>query len=211
MSCITIQQRYHRILVRDEGSVGRGSRPKAGLCGFAVSDLLIPGVEQLWELPDVGKPVHATASFHNTLQAPRGSADFNNEYGDPCINGFFRTLLTRVPVGGGQSQLRGYHKATMIAGGVGTVRPQHALKKPELVLLGDFCVILGGPAMLIGLGGSASSMSGGEPSIALDFASVQRANPEVQRRAQEVINACCSMGTDSPIAFIHDVGAGGSR
>ncbi|KAL8930514.1 MAG: hypothetical protein Q9208_000698 [Pyrenodesmia sp. 3 TL-2023] len=196
--------------IRDEGAVGRGSKPKAGLCGFAVSDLLIPGFEQPWELAGVGNPKHVASSLQIMLEAPVGSARFNNEFGRACINGFFRNYLTRVPIGGGQSELIGYHKPIMLAGGVGTVRPQHALKNPELVLPGDFCVVLGGPAMLIGLGGgSASSVSAGEASVELDYASVQRANPEVQRQAQEVINACCVMGLESPIAFIHDVGAGG--
>ena len=196
--------------IRDEGSVGRGSKPKAGLCGFSVSDLLIPGFEQPWELSNVGKPAHVTSSLRIMLEAPIGSAAFNNEYGRPCINGYFRTLLTRVSTGNGESELRGYCKPIMIAGGVGTVRPQHAIKKPRLIASGDFCVVLGGPGLLIGLGGgSASSMSGGDASAELDFASVQRANAEVQRRAQEVINSCCAMNLESPIAFIHDVGAGG--
>lgn len=196
--------------IRDEGSVGRGSKPKAGLCGFTVSDLLIPGFEQPWELSNVGKPAHVTSSLRIMLEAPIGSAAFNNEYCRLCINGYFRTLLARVPTGNGRSELRGYCKPIMIAGGIGTVRPLHAIKKPRLNLPGDFCVVLGGPGLLIGLGGgSASSMSGGDASADLDFASVQRANAEVQRRAQEVINSCRAMGLDSPIAFIHDVGAGG--
>ncbi|KAL9607266.1 MAG: hypothetical protein Q9167_007808 [Letrouitia subvulpina] len=196
--------------IRDEGSVGRGSKPKAGLCGFTVSDLLIPEFVQPWELVNVGKPAHVTSSLDIMLEAPIGSASFNNEFGRPCINGYFRTLLMDVPSGDGERELRGYHKPIMIAGGVGTVRPQHALKNPKLVLPGDYCVVLGGPAMLTGLGGgSASSMSSGDASVELDFTSVQRPNAEVQRRAQEVINTCCAMGSHSPIAFIHDVGAGG--
>ncbi|OAX80313.1 phosphoribosylformylglycinamidine synthase [Emergomyces africanus] len=195
--------------IRDEGAVGRGSKPKTGLSGFCVSDLLIPGHKQPWEL-DVGKPHHIASSLDIMLEAPIGSAAFNNEFGRPCTAGYFRTLLTKIDVGSGKSELRGYHKPIMIAGGVGTVRPQHALKNPHAVKPGSFLVVLGGPAMLIGLGGgAASSIASGEGSADLDFASVQRGNAEVQRRAQEVINACAAMGADSPIKFIHDVGAGG--
>ncbi|EER41069.1 phosphoribosylformylglycinamidine synthase [Histoplasma capsulatum H143] len=195
--------------IRDEGSVGRGSKPKTGLTGFCVSDLLIPGHKQPWEL-DVGKPNHIASSLDIMLEAPIGSAAFNNEFGRPCTAGYFRTLLTRIDIGNGHSELRGYHKPIMIAGGVGTVRPQHALKNPHAVKPGSFLVVLGGPAMLIGLGGgAASSIASGEGSADLDFASVQRGNAEVQRRAQEVINACTAMGADNPIKFIHDVGAGG--
>ncbi|PGH02864.1 phosphoribosylformylglycinamidine synthase [Helicocarpus griseus UAMH5409] len=195
--------------IRDEGAVGRGSKPKTGLCGFCVSDLLIPGHKQPWEL-DVGKPNHIASSLDIMLEAPIGSAAFNNEFGRPCTAGYFRTLLTKIDVGNGESEYRGYHKPIMIAGGVGTVRPQHALKNPRAVKPGSFLVVLGGPAMLIGLGGgAASSIASGEGSADLDFASVQRGNAEVQRRAQEVINACAAMGADNPIKFIHDVGAGG--
>ena len=195
--------------IRDEGAVGRGSKPKAGLCGFSVSDLLIPGARQPWEI-NVGKPGHIASSLDIMLEAPIGSASFNNEFGRPCLTGYFRTLLIKVPLGNGVQELRGYHKPIMIAGGVGTVRPQHALKSPTLVKAGDFLIALGGPALLIGLGGgAASSVASGEGSVDLDFASVQRGNAEVQRRAQEVINACVAMGADNPIRFIHDVGAGG--
>ncbi|OKL64136.1 Phosphoribosylformylglycinamidine synthase [Talaromyces atroroseus] len=195
--------------IRDEGAVGRGSRPKAGLSGYCVSDLLIPELRQPWEL-DVGKPHHIASSLDIMLEAPIGSAAFNNEFGRPCTAGYFRTLLTELDIGNGQKELRGYHKPIMIAGGVGTVRPQHALKDPKLVKPGSFLVVLGGPAMLIGLGGgAASSLASGEGSADLDFASVQRGNAEVQRRAQEVINACVAMGAENPIKFIHDVGAGG--
>ncbi|KAB8073282.1 CobB/CobQ-like glutamine amidotransferase domain-containing protein [Aspergillus leporis] len=195
--------------IRDEGAVGRGSKPKAGLAGYCVSDLRIPGLEQPWEL-DVGKPNHIASSLDIMLEAPIGSAAFNNEFGRPCISGYFRTLLTEIDVGNGQKEVRGYHKPIMLAGGVGTVRPQHAIKKPEVVKPGAFLVVLGGPAMLIGLGGgAASSIASGEGSADLDFASVQRGNAEVQRRAQEVINACTAMGDNNPIKFIHDVGAGG--
>ena len=196
--------------IRDEGAVGRGSKPKAGLCGFAVSDLLIPGFRQPWEL-DVGRPNHIASSLDIMLEAPIGSASFNNEFGRPCTAGYFRTLLSQVLTGDGRSELRGYHKPIMIAGGVGTVRPELALKNAHDVSEGAFAVVLGGPAMLIGLGGgAASSISSGEGSTALDFASVQRGNAEVQRRAQEVINACAALGAArSPIRMIHDVGAGG--
>jgi phosphoribosylformylglycinamidine synthase len=195
--------------IRDEGAVGRGSKPKAGLCGFSVSDLLIPGFRQPWEI-DVGKPGHIASSLDIMLEAPIGSATFNNEFGRPCITGYFRTLLSKVPIGKGQTELRGYHKPIMIAGGSGTVRPQHALKDPQLVEPDAHVIVLGGPAMLIGLGGgAASSVTSAESSAHLDFASVQRGNAEVQRRAQEVINACTAMGENNPIRFIHDVGAGG--
>ena len=195
--------------IRDEGAVGRGSRPKAGLAGFTVSDLLIPGNVQPWEL-DVGKPSHLASSLEIMLQAPIGSAAFNNEFGRPCTTGYFRTLTTSVSIDDDTAELRGYHKPIMIAGGVGTVRPQHALKTKGLVSAGAHLIVIGGPAMLIGLGGgAASSIQSGQGSVDLDFASVQRGNAEVQRRAQEVINTCTSLGPHNPIQFIHDVGAGG--
>lgn len=195
--------------IRDEAAVGRGSKPKAGLCGFSVSNLLIPGFEQPWERNE-GKPAHIASALDIMLEAPIGSASFNNEFGRPCITGYFRTLLTKVPVGNNKAELRGYHKPIMIAGGVGTVRPQHTLKDRSIVEPGSYIIVLGGPAMLIGLGGgAASSQSSGQGSEALDFASVQRGNAEVQRRAQEVIDACRAMGSENPIKFIHDVGAGG--
>lgn len=195
--------------IRDEGSVGRGSKPKAGLCGFNVSNLLIPGFRQPWEI-DVGKPAHIASGLDIMLEAPIGCATFNNEFGRPCIIGYFRTLLIRVPIGKGQTELRGYHKPITIVGGSGSVRPQYALKDPRLVDPDAHIVVLGGPAMLIGLGGgAASSVTSAEGSAELDFASVQRGNAEVQRRAQEVINACVAMGENNPIQYIHDVGAGG--
>lgn len=195
--------------IRDEGAVGRGSKPKAGLVGFTVSDLLIPGHQQPWEF-DYGKPSHVASSLDIMLDAPIGAAAFNNEFGRPCINGYFRTFLSEVDVSDGQKEVRGYHKPVMIAGGVGTVREQLALKSEDIVHSGDHLIVMGGPAMLIGLGGgAASSVTSGSGSADLDFASVQRGNPEMQRRAQEVINACSSLGQDSPILFIHDVGAGG--
>lgn len=196
--------------IRDEGAVGRGSKPKAGLAGFTVSDLLIEGFERPWELSDVGKPSHIASSRDIMLEAPLGSAQFNNEFGRPCTTGYFRTMLMRVFTNEKESEVRGYHKPIMIAGGLGTVRPQHALKDPDIVPAGSHLLVIGGPAMLIGLGGgAASSIQSGEGKVDLDFASVQRGNPEVQRRAQEVIDTCRSMGDQNPILFIHDVGAGG--
>jgi phosphoribosylformylglycinamidine synthase len=196
--------------IRDEGAVGRGSKPKAGLAGFTVSDLLIEGFERPWELRDVGKPSHIASSRDIMLEAPIGSAQFNNEFGRPCTTGYFRTMLMRVFTNEKESEIRGYHKPIMLAGGVGTVRPQHALKDKNMVPAGSHLLVIGGPAMLIGLGGgAASSIQSGEGKVDLDFASVQRGNPEVQRRAQEVIDACRSMGDKNPILFIHDVGAGG--
>ena len=196
--------------IRDEGAVGRGSRSKAGLCGFAVSDLVIPSFSHPWELSDVGFPGHIATSLDIMIDGPLGSAAFNNEFGRPCLLGFFRTLLVDTSPRKGVRELRGYHKPIMLAGGLGTVRPQHAVKKPEIVEPGSFVIVMGGPAMLIGLGGgAASSQTSAEESRELDFASVQRGNPEVQRRAQEVINACVAMGVENPITFIHDVGAGG--
>ncbi|KAI1572757.1 PurL Phosphoribosylformylglycinamidine FGAM synthase synthetase domain [Pyrenophora tritici-repentis] len=196
--------------IRDEGAVGRGSKPKAGLAGFTVSDLLLEGFERPWELKDVGKPAHIASSKDIMLEAPIGSAQFNNEFGRPCTVGYFRTMLMRVFTNEKESEIRGYHKPIMLAGGVGTVRPQHALKDPDIVPAGSHLLVIGGPAMLIGLGGgAASSIQSGEGKVDLDFASVQRGNPEVQRRAQEVIDTCRSMGDSNPILFIHDVGAGG--
>lgn len=195
--------------IRDEGAVGRGSKPKTGLSGFCVSDLLIPGHRQPWEL-DIGKPAHIASSLDIMLEAPIGSANFNNEFGRPCTTGFFRTLTIDTASEGKKPEVRGYHKPIMLAGGVGTVRPEHALKEEGIVSPGAYLIVLGGPAMLIGLGGgAASSVQSGEGSAELDFASVQRGNAEVQRRAQEVINACVALGANNPIQLIHDVGAGG--
>jgi phosphoribosylformylglycinamidine synthase len=194
--------------IRDEGAVGRGSTPKAGLCGFWVSELLIPDQKAPWEV-DLGRPSHFASSLDIMLEAPIGSARFNNEFGRPCLLGCFRTLLTDVGKEG-SPEWRGYHKPIMIAGGVGTVRPQHALKNPEDVQDGAHAIVLGGPGMLIGLGGgAASSNASAEETAELDFASVQRGNPEMQRRAQMVIDACVALGEQNPIAMIHDVGAGG--
>ena len=195
--------------IRDEGAVGRGSKAKAGMGGYCVSDLLIPGHEQPWEL-NVGKPAHLASSLDIMLEAPIGFAAFNNEYGRPVTTGYFRTLLTKLPIDGLDTEIRGYHKPILICGGVGSVRPQHSLKQKGQVSEGAHLIQIGGPSMLIGLGGgAASSIQSGEGSVELDFASVQRGNPEVQRRAQEVINTCTSLGAQNPIQLIHDVGAGG--
>lgn len=194
--------------IRDEGAVGRGSTPKAGLSGFWVSELLIPDERAPWEV-DLGKPSHFASGLDIMLEAPIGAARFNNEFGRPCLLGCFRTLLTNVGKEG-SPEWRGYHKPIMIAGGVGTVRPEHALKDPNDVHEGAHAIVLGGPAMLIGLGGgAASSNASAEETAELDFASVQRGNPEMQRRAQMVIDTCVALGDQNPIAMIHDVGAGG--
>lgn len=194
--------------IRDEGATGRGSRPKAGLAGYAVSDLLIPDFKQPWEL-DVGKPAHISSSLDIMIHAPIGAAAFNNEFGRPNISGYFRTLTTTVTNAAGKQEIRGYHKPIMVAGGVGTVRPQFALKDRG-INPGSAIIVLGGPAMLIGLGGgAASSVASGDAAAHLDFASVQRGNPEMQRRAQMVIDACVALGSGNPIQSIHDVGAGG--
>lgn len=195
--------------IRDEAAVGRGSKTKAGLSGFTVSDLLIPGNEKPWELA-VGKPKHIASAFDIMIEAPLGSAAFNNEFGRPCITGYFRTLTTTVKNSDKKDEIRGFHKPIMIAGGLGAVRPQLALKSDNKITPGSAIIVLGGQSMLIGLGGgAASSVASGEGSAELDFASVQRGNPEMQRRAQQVIDACNSLGLNSPIQCVHDVGAGG--
>ncbi|MDE2070462.1 MAG: phosphoribosylformylglycinamidine synthase, partial [Gammaproteobacteria bacterium] len=188
--------------IRDEGATGRGAKPKAGLTGFSVSNLRIPGFEQPWE-EDHGKPAHMAAALDIMLDGPIGAASFNNEFGRPALLGYFRTYEQQVA-----GQLRGYHKPIMIAGGVGNVRAMH-VDKAELPA-GTKVIVLGGPAMKIGLGGgAASSLAGGAGLEELDFASVQRGNPEIQRRAQEVIDACWALGDANPVLSIHDVGAGG--
>lgn len=188
--------------IRDEGAVGRGSKPKAGLCGFTVSNLQIPGAEQPWE-HDYGKPDRIVTALDIMLEGPIGAAAFNNEFGRPNLCGYFRTFEQDF-----DGRRRGYHKPIMIAGGYGNIRAEHVDK--EHFEPGCKLIVLGGPAMLIGLGGSAaSSMASGASSEDLDFASVQRQNPEMERRCQEVIDACWAMGVCNPIAFIHDVGAGG--
>ena len=192
--------------IRDEGATGRGSKPKSGLTGFTVSNLNIPGFKQPWET-DYGKPSRIASAFKIMQEGPLGAASFNNEFGRPAINGYFRTyeniFLTHE-----EDEVRGYHKPIMLAGGLGNIREQFVQKND--IPVGAKLIILGGPAMLIGLGGSAaSSIDSGAGCETLDFASVQRDNPEMERRAQEVIDRCTYMGENSPIASIHDVGAGG--
>ena len=188
--------------IRDEGAVGRGSKPKVGLVGFTVSNLQIPGFVQPWE-QDYGKPDRIVSALDIMIEGPVGGAAFNNEFGRPNICGYFRTF--EVDFAG---ERRGYHKPIMIAGGYGNIREDH-VDKPVFEP-GAQLIVLGGPAMLIGLGGgAASSMTTGTSSADLDFASVQRQNPEIERRCQEVIDSCWQLGDVNPIAFIHDVGAGG--
>ena len=192
--------------IRDEGATGNGSKPKAGLCGFSVSNLKIPEYEMPWE-QEFGRPSRIDSALNIMLEGPIGAAAFNNEFGRPNLCGYFRTFEAEVP-GPDGVELRGYHKPIMLAGGLGNIRPQNLHKKelPE----GTPIVVLGGPAMLIGLGGgAASSMASGASSENLDFASVQRGNPEMERRCQEVIDRCNAMGDDGPVLSIHDVGAGG--
>jgi phosphoribosylformylglycinamidine synthase len=189
--------------IRDEGATGLGAKPKAGLVGYTVSNLRIPGFERPWEQV-FGKPDRIASALDIMLEGPLGAAAFNNEFGRPCIAGYFRTFEQAA----GNGTARGYHKPIMIAGGLGNVRRAH-VEKGE-VPVGAHLVVLGGPAMLIGLGGgAASSVDSGKSSADLDFASVQRGNPEIQRRAQEVIDRCWALGPENPIHLIHDVGAGG--
>ncbi|KAF8064017.1 CobB/CobQ-like glutamine amidotransferase domain-containing protein [Lyophyllum atratum] len=195
--------------IRDEGAVGRGSRPKAGLSGFTVSNLLIPGYEQPWET-DFGRPAHIASAFDIMIEGPLGASAFNNEFGRPALAGYFRTFSESIAVSGdGETrEVRGYHKPIMIAGGYGNVRPQFAKKVG--INAGSKIVVLGGPGLLIGLGGgAASSQVSGASSAELDFASVQRDNAEMQRRCQQVIDACVALDKETPIESIHDVGAGG--
>ncbi len=191
--------------IRDEGATGRGSATKAGLTGFSVSHLKIPGFPQPWEA-DNGKPERIASALDIMLEGPLGGAAFNNEFGRPNIAGYFRSF--EQAVSGNNHEFRGYHKPIMIAGGMGNIRPMLVEKHP--IPAGSLIIILGGPAMLIGLGGgAASSQASGTGSEALDFASVQRENPEMERRCQEVINHCNALGDDTPIISIHDIGAGG--
>lgn len=193
--------------IRDEGAVGRGSKPKAGLAGFAVSNLLIPGYEQPWET-DFGRPRHIASALDIMIEAPLGASAFNNEFGRPALSGYFRTFAERVSVSKDKTEIRGYHKPIMIAGGLGNVRPSFV--KKTKIDAGAKIAVLGGPGMLIGLGGgAASSQTSGASSADLDFASVQRDNAEMQRRCQQVIDTCVDLGDDNPIQSIHDVGAGG--
>ncbi|MCX7150156.1 MAG: phosphoribosylformylglycinamidine synthase [Rhodocyclales bacterium] len=188
--------------IRDEGATGRGSKPKAGLCGFSVSDLRIPGYAQPWE-SNYGKPERIASALDIMIEGPIGAAAFNNEFGRPNLAGYFRSFEQEFC-----GEMRGYHKPIMIAGGMGNIAAEDSfkIKFPAGTLL----IQLGGPGMLIGLGGgAASSMATGSNTADLDFVSVQRGNPEIQRRAQEVIDRCWQQGDGNPILAIHDVGAGG--
>jgi phosphoribosylformylglycinamidine synthase len=206
--------------IRDEGSTGRGARPKAGLTGFTVSNLMITHAVRPWEnARDVtqavaerdprqqggiyGKPDRIASALQIMIDGPLGGAAFNNEFGRPILGGYFRTYEQNVA-----GNVHGYHKPIMIAGGMGNISAKHT--KKEDLPVGSLLIQLGGPGMRIGMGGSAaSSMATGTNTAELDFDSVQRGNPEMERRAQEVINSCCAMGEDNPILSIHDVGAGG--
>ncbi len=207
--------------IRDEGATGRGAKPKAGLTGFTVSNLMIPHAVQPWENAlDVtksaeareqargqagiyGKPERIASPLQIMIDGPIGGAAFNNEFGRPNLAGYFRTYEQKA-----NGTVYGYHKPIMIAGGLGNISAKHT-KKHDLPV-GSLLIQLGGPGMRIGMGGSAaSSMATGANTADLDFDSVQRGNPEMERRAQEVINACWAMGDDNPILSIHDVGAGG--
>jgi len=192
--------------IRDEGATGRGSKPKAGLVGFTVSNLRLPDAIQAWE-QDYGKPTRIVDALEIMTQGPLGAAAFNNEFGRPAILGYFRTYEQKVNSFNGE-EVRGYHKPIMLAGGLGNIKRDH-IEKGEITV-GAKLIALGGPAMNIGLGGgAASSVASGESNQDLDFASVQRDNPEMERRAQEVIDRCWQLGDANPIQFIHDVGAGG--
>jgi phosphoribosylformylglycinamidine synthase len=189
--------------IRDEGATGRGAKPKAGLAGFSVSNLHLPGLAEPWEAGDIGKPAHIASALQIMTEGPLGGAAFNNEFGRPNLGGYFRVYEQQVA-----GVQRGYHKPIMIAGGIGAIRADltHKIEFPA----GSLLIQLGGPGMRIGMGGgAASSMAAGTNTADLDFDSVQRGNPEIERRAQEVINHCWGLGADNPILAIHDVGAGG--
>src|SRR5258706_3361963 len=189
--------------IRDEGATGRGSKPKAGLTGYSVSHLRIPGFEQPWGKNGIGKPARISSALQIMLDGPIGGASFNNEFGRPNLCGYFRTF--EQDFGG---EVRGYHKPIMIAGGLGNISARHSHKHGFDA--GALLIQLGGPGMLIGLGGgAASSMQTGANIENLDFASVQRGNAEIQRRAQEVLDRCWALGDANPILSVHDVGAGG--
>ncbi len=188
--------------IRDEGATGRGGYPKAGLCGFSVSNLQLPDLAEPWEV-NIGKPDRIVSALEIMVDGPLGGAAFNNEFGRPNLCGYFRAFEQEV-----NGVVRGYHKPIMIAGGMGNIRASDVDK--QTIPPGTPIIVLGGPAMLIGLGGgAASSMASGSSDAQLDFASVQRDNPEMERRCQEVINRCWSMCEQNPILSIHDVGAGG--
>ena len=185
--------------IRDEGATGRGAKPKAGLVGYAVSHLRIPGAVQPWEGEGRGKPHHIASALDIMLEAPIGAAAFNNEFGRPNLCGYFRSF---------EFQNRGYHKPIMLAGGLGSIQAAQSAKAP--LQPGTLLVQLGGPGLLIGMGGGAASSMGAGANVAdLDFDSVQRDNAEIERRAQEVIDRCWQLGAANPILSIHDVGAGG--
>jgi phosphoribosylformylglycinamidine synthase len=189
--------------IRDEGSTGRGSKPKAGLTGFSVSNLNLPGTSEPWENDPIGKPAHIASPLQIMTEGPLGGAAFNNEFGRPNLAGYFRVFEQDVA-----GVKRGYHKPIMIAGGLGTIADSQTHKLPFGA--GTLLIQLGGPGMRIGMGGgAASSMAAGTNTASLDFDSVQRGNPEIQRRAQEVISHCYALGASNPIVAIHDVGAGG--
>ena len=189
--------------IRDETACGRGGRPKAGLCGFTVSNLNLDTWPRPWEDPSREHPPRMASPLDIMIEGPIGAASFNNEFGRPCLAGYFRTLESAAG-----NKVFGYHKPIMIAGGVGSIRQDHVQKQP--IPEGALVVVLGGPAMLIGLGGgAASSQHTGAGDEELDYASVQRSNPEMQRRAQEVIEQCTAQGEGNPILALHDVGAGG--
>ncbi|WP_026321240.1 phosphoribosylformylglycinamidine synthase [Arhodomonas aquaeolei] len=192
--------------IRDEGATGRGARPKAGLAGFTVSNLHLPDAPRPWE-NEPARPGRIAPALSIMIDGPVGAASYANEFGRPQLAGYFRSFEQRVPGPDGE-EVRGYHKPVMIAGGMGNIRGMHVDKGRAVA--GAPVVVLGGPAMLIGLGGgAASSVASGESEEALDFASVQRSNPEVERRCQQVIDACWALGRDNPVVAIHDVGAGG--
>ena len=193
--------------IRDEGATGRGSRPKSGLTGFSVSNLHLPGTNEPWEQSPIGRPEHIASPLQIMTEGPLGGAAFNNEFGRANLGGYFRVF--EQTVGQGTSAIRrGYHKPIMIAGGIGTISAEQT--KKIVFGAGTLLIQLGGPGMRIGMAGAAaSSMAAGTNSAALDFDSVQRGNPEIERRAQEVINHCWGLGANNPILAIHDVGAGG--
>jgi phosphoribosylformylglycinamidine synthase len=188
--------------IRDEGATGRGAKPKAGLCGFTVSNLNLLQAPQPWERK-ASRPAHIASPLEIMIEGPLGAAAYNDEFGRPALCGYFRTFEQEGPDG----TVWGYHKPIMLAGGLGNIRVEH-VEKGE-ILPGYALIALGGPGMLIGLGGGAASSGAGSGNAELDFASVQRDNAEMERRAQEVIDRCWQMGEANPIAFIHDVGAGG--
>ncbi|WP_226345385.1 phosphoribosylformylglycinamidine synthase [Agilicoccus flavus] len=189
--------------IRDEGATGRGSAPKAGLVGFAVSNLHLPGTDEPWERGPAAAPGHLAGPLDIMLEGPIGAAAFNNEFGRPGLGGFFRVYEQEV-----DGVRRGFHKPIMSAGGLGSISASQTAK--VRFGAGSLLVQLGGPGMRIGMGGgAASSMASGANAAELDFDSVQRGNPEMERRAQEVINHCWALGADNPILAIHDVGAGG--